>query len=95
MAASAGGTTDRMNAKLMLTNKKGVTRERYPGRCESIALRSPCFALALGNRPWSPVQRMRVYAEPCFARPGKPSRVPPRLRGNREIRETSGIGHKS
>ncbi len=24
-----------------------------------IALRSPCFAQALGDHPWSPVQRMR------------------------------------
>jgi hypothetical protein len=37
----------------------------FPDRRESIALRSPCFAQALGDRPWSPVRRMRRTLGGC------------------------------
>ena len=35
------------------------------GRCESIALRSPCFAQARGGRRWPPVERMRSNHSGC------------------------------
>jgi hypothetical protein len=50
------------------TRKPGVTVRGHPlGACASpldgtlrvIGLRSPCSAQALGDRPWSPAQRMR------------------------------------
>jgi hypothetical protein len=49
----------------------------FPERRESIALRSPCSAQALGDHPWSPVRRMRrtpggsEEKHPCFSRSGK------------------------
>jgi hypothetical protein len=41
------------------TKRRAGARTHVPGRCESIALRSPCFAQALGIRSWTPVERMR------------------------------------
>jgi hypothetical protein len=41
------------------------TESRGPGRRRPIALRSPCFAQARGDLPWSPVQRVRWTRGGC------------------------------
>src|SRR3984893_10702679 len=58
---TASATSGAMNANSSARARRLLFRRWRAGLTGSrrIALRSPCFAQALGDHPWSPVRRMR------------------------------------